>query len=212
MCSTHNNKHWITAGIKTSCQHKRELYLFSKDSNNSKLKAHYKSYCLILSKAIKAAKQLHYNNKVFKSNNKIKTTWDIIKTETHKNRTNKGTQLINVDGKLITNQQSIANSFNNYILTVADKITSNIQNDDSSSNYNNPIHYLHKNLKLPCSNMKLKYTTPKEIEKMIKSLTSKNSHGYHAIPTKILKVSTPFITSPPTYICNKSLSSGIFSS
>jgi len=29
---------------------------------------------------------------------------------------------------------------------------------------------------------------------------------------KILKVSTPFITSPLTYICNKLLSSGIFSS
>jgi len=43
--------------------------------------------------------------------------------ETCKNLTNKGTQLINIDGKLITNQQSIANSFNDYFLTVPDKIT-----------------------------------------------------------------------------------------
>ena len=57
--STHNNKPWITAGIETSCQHKRELYLISRDSNNSKLKAQYKSYCLILSKVGKAAKQLY---------------------------------------------------------------------------------------------------------------------------------------------------------
>jgi hypothetical protein len=79
-----------------------------------------------LFKVIKAAKQLCYNNKISKSNNKIKTTWDIIKMETCKNHTNKGTKLINIDGKLITNQQSIANSFNNHFLTVADKITSNI--------------------------------------------------------------------------------------
>jgi hypothetical protein len=52
--STHNNKPWTTTGIKTSCQHKRELYLISRDNNNPKLKAHYKSYCLILSKALKA--------------------------------------------------------------------------------------------------------------------------------------------------------------
>jgi len=83
--------------------------------------------------------------------------------ETCKNHTNKGMQLINIDGKLITNQQSIANSFNNYFLTVGNKITSNIKNDKTSLNCNNPIHYLHKNFKLPCSNMKLKYTTPKEI-------------------------------------------------
>jgi len=101
----------------------------SRDSNNCKLKVHYKSYCLILSKVIKAAKQLYYNSKISMFNNKINTTWDIIKMETCKNHTNKGTQLINIDRKLITNQQSITNSFNNYFLTVADKVTNNIKND-----------------------------------------------------------------------------------
>ena len=46
--------------------------------------------------------------------------------------TNKGTQLINIDGNLITNQQSITNSFSNCFLTVADKITSNIKNNKTS--------------------------------------------------------------------------------
>jgi len=129
-----------------------------------------------------------------------------------KNHTNKGTQLINIDGNLITNQQSIANYFNNYFLTVADRITSNIKNDKISLNRNKPIHCLCKNSKLPCSNIKIKYTTPKELEKIIKLLKSRNSHGYDGIPTKILKVSSPFVTSPLTYICNKSLWSGIFPS
>ena len=102
--STHNNNPWITTGIKTSCQHKRELYFISRDFNNSKLKAHYKTYCLILSEVIKAAKRLYYKNKISMSNNKIKTIWDIIKTETCKNHTSKGSQHINIDGKLITNQ------------------------------------------------------------------------------------------------------------
>ena len=107
--------------------------------------------------------------------------------ETCKNYTSKGTQLINIDGNLIANQQLIANSFNNHFLTEADKITSNIKNDKTSLNCDNPIHCLHKNFKLDCSSMKLKYTTPKEIEKIIKSLNSRNSHGYDGIPLKILK-------------------------
>jgi hypothetical protein len=41
---------------------------------------------------------------------------------------------------------------------------------------------------------------------MIESLKSKNSHGYDEIPMKILKVSTPFIVSPLTYIYKKSFS------
>ena len=89
--STHNNKPWITTGIKMSCQQKREIYLISRDSNNSKLKAHYKSYCLVLSKVFNGAKPLYYNNKISKSNNRMKTAWDIIKMETCKN------QLINID-------------------------------------------------------------------------------------------------------------------
>jgi hypothetical protein len=90
--------------------------LISRDSNNSKLKAHYKSYCLILSKVIEAEKQLYYNNKISKSNNKVTTTWDIIKKETGNNHTKRNTLLVNIDNKLITNQQSIANFFNTYFI------------------------------------------------------------------------------------------------
>jgi len=49
--------------------------------------------------------------------------------ETCKNHTNKSTEIINIDGNLITNQQSTANSFNKYFLTAADKIPNNIRND-----------------------------------------------------------------------------------
>jgi hypothetical protein len=84
-----------------------------------------------LSILFKAAKQLYYNNKISKSSNKIKTTRDFIKLLTCKTQTNKGTQVINMDGNLITNQQSIAKSFNNHLLTVADKITSNIKNNET---------------------------------------------------------------------------------
>ena len=45
---------------------------------------------------------------------------------------------------------------------------------------------------------------------IIKSLNTKNSHGYDEISTKLLKPSPPFILSPLTRICNKSLALGIF--
>jgi hypothetical protein len=40
---------------------------------------------------------------------------------------------------------------------------------------------------------------------MIKSLKTTNAQGYDEISVKILKWSAPFISSPLTYICNKSL-------
>jgi len=41
-------------------------------------------------------------------------------------------------------------------------------------------------------------------------LKPKNSSGYDGISTKLLKISSPFITSPLIHICNKSISSGTF--
>jgi hypothetical protein len=54
------------------------------------------------------------------------------------------------------------------------------------------------------------YVSTKEIEEIIRSLKTKYSHGYDEIPTKILKWTATFISSPLAYICNKALSSGIF--
>jgi hypothetical protein len=60
-------------------------------------------------------------------------------------------------------------------------------------------------------NINLKFTTAKEIEHVIKSLKPKNSHGYDEISTSLLKTNSVYIGSPLNHICNKSLSSGIFS-
>ena len=43
---------WLSKGIKTSINHKRELYLSSRNSNNPKLKEYYKLYCKRLSKGV----------------------------------------------------------------------------------------------------------------------------------------------------------------
>ena len=67
-------------GIKISSQHKRDLYLLCRSTNNPKLKNHYKTYCSILSDVIKTAKKLCYNKLVTDSNKKAKSIWNIVKT------------------------------------------------------------------------------------------------------------------------------------
>ena len=68
----------------------------------------------------------------------------------------------------------------------------------------------YKPSRLHSQNFHFKHIPTKEVENIIKSLKPKNSSGYDAISTKLLKVSSAFIISPLTYICNKSISSGIF--
>jgi len=64
--------------------------------------------------------------------------------------------------------------------------------------------------KNPFPNINLQFISTKEIENIIKSLKPKNSSGYDGISTKLIKICSPFISSPLAHICNKSLNSGIF--
>jgi hypothetical protein len=65
-------------------------------------------------------------------------------------------------------------------------------------------------LKHPLLLDKLKCVSPEEIENVAKSLKTKESHGYDEIPTKVIKQSISYISSPLAYICNLMLSSGVF--
>jgi len=64
-------------------------------------------------------------------------------------------------------------------------------------------------LKLTTS-LHLNPTSTNEINKIIQSLKTKDSHGYDEIFSRILKISTLYILSPLTCISNKVLYSGIF--
>jgi capsular polysaccharide biosynthesis protein len=65
---------------------KKYLYLLSRDSNDTYLIRHYKQHCKVLANVIKETKRSLHNNQVINSANKIKTTWNIIKSETNRSK------------------------------------------------------------------------------------------------------------------------------
>ena len=74
----------------------------------------------------------------------------------------------------------------------------------------NPATYLHGILQQPLPSFNFKYVSKNEIEKVAKSLKTKESHGYEEIPTKVIKQRVSYISSPLAHICNLMLSSGTF--
>jgi hypothetical protein len=113
---------WITRGIKISLNHKRELYLKSKHSNDPTLKEFYQLYCKILSTVTKEAKKQQYDKRIIISKNKTKTIFNIVKTETGEKTEKEGISLINYNGLIIDNQQAISSICNNYLSTIAEEI------------------------------------------------------------------------------------------
>ena len=48
-----------------------------------------------------------------------------------------------------------------------------------------------------------------EIEKIIQSIKTTNTAGYDEIYNRIIKLSSPYIISPLTHICNAALETGV---
>ena len=117
-----------------------------------------------------------------------------------------------IEGKLTTHHQSIAEKLNTYCISVVDSIANSKQahNTIDDSHKKDPLNYLYSTLQQSFTNIKLKNTTTGEIEKIITQLKNKNSCGYDEVTTQILKTVSPYIVSPLTYICNKMLATGTF--
>jgi len=125
----HANQSWVTKGIKTACNHKRDLYMLCINTNNSMIKTHYKIYCKILSKVINVAKRQHFNNFIKHSKNKSKTVWSAVKAETS-NEASKDKIPLTMKNKSIKNYHDPVNVFNDYFINV----TNTYQEKDRNTN------------------------------------------------------------------------------
>jgi len=118
-----------------------------------------------------------------------------------------------VEDKKITDQQTIAETFNVYFVAITAKVNRLSKNNlikDEDDNRDRHNHFMEQAFSEPYPSMKHKCTTTKEIERIIKSLKTKHSYRYDEISTKILKISGPYISSPMNCICNKMLYWGVF--
>jgi hypothetical protein len=85
-----------------------------------------------LSNVIKEAKRLNYDTEVINLNNTITSRWEIIKLEMVRKVSNDNIHSLNVEDRVINNQQTIADTFHNYFLSIAEKIY--VNNTNSNTN------------------------------------------------------------------------------
>ena len=105
-------------------------------------------------------KKFIYNRLLLNSNNKPKTTWNIVRNITkNKNINNNNISTMNIKDKLMSNPRDIANAFNTYFSSVAEILLiknflgkNNVNNNDSRS-------YLHQNFRQTFSTTQLSNTT-----------------------------------------------------
>jgi len=108
-------------------------------------------------------KKLHYNKLIINSNNKVKTMWNNVKTETQKINKDE-IPPINVDGNVVKDHLNLPNIFNTYFTTVTDKMNvNNAVNRNVSSNDAYPLNYRHQVFVSQFPSIKLTPVSTKEI-------------------------------------------------
>ena len=124
-------KPWITPGIINSSTKKHKLHKQwektkknKKDPNDKGDPVLYSNLCTYRKKLkylIRGAKDMHYKNKMAEVKGDPKATWKLINNLRGKTKSKILPSFI-IDGELVTNKRKIATAFNNYFVSIAQKL------------------------------------------------------------------------------------------
>jgi len=115
------------------------------------------------------------------------TTWKIINYENGKSKNCKNIQSLRIDNEEITNQNTTAIIFSSYCSSIAETLNSG-NNKHFNIKEANPINYLTNSFHRLFPKMIWQYSSTQEVEKVSKSLKSKNSSGNDEISTQNTKI------------------------
>ena len=144
-----NKNSWVTPGIITSHKHKRELYKELQNNDNATLASYYRGYSKILSMIIRKAKRMEHDKLILNSHNKVETTWGIINKESGRIKKRSEIQALKVESKKITDQQTIAETLNEYFVAIAENVKRHSKNNlinDDNDNMDSHNNFMEKGL------------------------------------------------------------------
>ena len=132
------DKPWMTKGLKVSIKHKARLYkkYLKKPTLNNKTV--YKRYNNMMTNTIRAAEKHYYSKLLLEHKNSTKQLWKIYGELLH-NKKKKGNHISKLmyHNKEHTDNQAIANIFNDYFSTVGTKLAKKFKQNSNYKSYLN---------------------------------------------------------------------------
>ena len=194
------NNPWITESIINSVQTKHELFNSWKKTVSRKNPKgdvekfeKYRTYNKLLKKSIKNAKSKFHSEKFDACKGNMKKTWTLINKIRGKNR-KEIKPIFKIDNERITNRRLIANKFNEYFVSVAEKMNlSAAQNTecDTDSDGSNIPSFTDFMGESQLGSIFMHDCTDEEIKTIIKELDSSKASD---IPIKLVKRSSHVIS------------------
>ena len=197
----YNKKPWLTEGLKVSIKCKNKLYIKSVKYPSASNVGYYKQYRNKLNALLRIAEKDYYNSLLLLHKGNLKKSWSIIKTIINKNKSSSKSFKFEIDGKIVTDNQYIANEFNKFYTEVGPNLAKEIPPSTID-----PLSYIKGS---DYDTIFLKPVDEEEVLKILPLIKS-DTPGYDDISGAVIKDSIKYYLDPLVYIFNLSLSQGIF--
>lgn len=196
---------WATSGIYKSRAKLYELYGMKQYNFDPVFIQYVRDYSKIFKKTCFAAKSLYLSNKIKQSENKIKTTWNVINSETGRIKLKDNNYELNIKDNIISNNTDVAQIFNDFFISIPVKTTSSLDSCPIKAE-----RLLRGNVKECDAHFNFNYVNPNDIIKVFKSLNSKNTADLWGISVKLVESIISNIAPYLAAIFNKSVDAGVF--
>jgi hypothetical protein len=191
----------MTKGLLKSCRKKNNLYLkyIKKPTQNNKAKftAYRNKFKAIKTKSI----QNYYATEFAKYSKDIKKTWNIIKSIINSKTVDSGVDALTINGLKITDNEVIAEKFNNYFTGIAHNLSAKIP-----TTKNTYMDYLSPP---PLNSFAISPTSPDELLMLNRTLKISRSSGPDHIDSSLVSPILSSIAAPLADIINCSLETGL---
>ena len=200
-------KPWITSAIRNSMKRRDKFYKKFIKAKNADIKIEYEKLYKDLRNRIvqlcRVSKKTYFQNYFTNNASNIKNTWKGINQIINVNKKgNKSPSSLIVNNKLISDPSEVANKFNEYFSTIAEKLQSKI--------YHTGTDFMKYLSNINDDNFFIIPTHPVEIIETINDLNSNKSTGPNSIPNEIIDLIKINIADPLSKIVNLSFVNALY--
>ena len=192
---------WMTRGLLQSRKHKDKLGVKKLRNPTDSNIRNFKIFNSLYNKIIRVAKKKYYENKFEEVSKDIKKTWDITREALGTRKAKVGIpNYFKVGIQNIVGSRDIANGFNVFFSSIAQKLANNIEIATK--------HFTEFLGERVVNNFIFAPVTPQLLNEIVGKLKPKRSTGPDNISTKLLKEIMPIIVLPLCHIFNLSMQTG----
>lgn len=150
----------------------------------------------------KNRKKSEIRNRLIKSKNLCKTSWEIIREFKGEVKQKKGIEKLQINGENTSDRHSMASELNSYFINSVSELVSKLNALVTTASFSPTPRVSESMVLFP--------TNEHEVESAIKALKRSSSAGVDEVPVRLIKDASATMLKPLVKLINDSFSSGVF--